>query len=779
MNRWPRNWHFVLNLSAAFVLCAGARASDSALTLWYNRPAQKWVEALPIGNGRLGGMVYGGITNEHLQFNEDTLWTGRPHEYQHEGAVKYLGTLRQLLFEGKQREAEDLAMREFMGVPLYQKAYQPFGDLHLLFPEMANVSNYRRELDLDTAVAKITYQAEATHYERQVLASHPDQAIAWNISADKPGRVSFVVKLDSPHQLSNVTVSGPDQLTLAGEVEKGGLRFEARVLVKANGGKVTATGDAITIDKADSALLILVAATSFKNYHDISNDPAQLCERALKRVASKDFATLRQTHVADYQKLFRRVQLDLGTSEACKLPTDQRLKLAAEAEDPQLAALYFQFGRYLLIASSRPEGQPANLQGLWNNELRPPWDSKWTVNINTEMNYWPAEVCNLSECHEPLFDLIEDCSKTGAKTAQAHYGARGWVLHHNTDIWRGTAPINASNHGIWVTGGAWLCHHLWEHFLFTGDEDFLRRRGYPIMKAAALFFTDYLVKDPRTGRLISGPSNSPEEGGLVMGPTMDHQIIRDLFANTAAAADVLGLDPEFAGKLRDLRRQIAPNLIGKYGQLQEWLEDKDDPKNTHRHCSHLWAVYPGWEITPRETPELCAAAKQSLIFRGDGGTGWSKAWKINFWARFLDGDHAHKMLVEALSGNTFPNLFDAHPPFQIDGNFGGTAGISEMLLQSHEVQNSEAKVQSKDTLTRTLELLPALPTAWPNGSIEGLRARGGFEVAIRWQSGKLAEATIRSLLGNRCRVRLGEKVVEMATRRGQVLKFYGELRLRD
>jgi alpha-L-fucosidase 2 len=381
------------------------------------------------------------------------------------------------------------------------------------------------------------------------------------------------------------------------------------------------------------------------------------------------------------------------------------------------------------------------------------------------MNYWPAEVCNLSECAEPLFDLIGECAVTGRKTAQAHYAARGWVLHHNTDIWRGTAPINASNHGIWVTGGAWLCHHLWEHYLFTGDKDFLKRRAYPVMKEAALFFTDFLIKDPRTGELISGPSNSPEEGGLVMGPTMDHQIIRDLFANTAQAASMLGVDKDFAATLIEMRGQIAPNKIGRHGQLQEWLEDIDDPKNTHRHCSHLWAVYPGSEITPRGTPQLCAAARQSLIFRGDGGTGWSKAWKINFWARFLEGDHAHKMLVEALAGNTFPNLFDAHPPFQIDGNFGGTAGIAEMLLQSHEQELGR----------RVIELLPALPTAWSDGSVTGLRARDGFEFDVTWQEGKLKHVTIRSLLGHSCQVRYSGKTVWLTTRRGQTYNLDGGL----
>ncbi|HEV2395150.1 MAG TPA: glycoside hydrolase family 95 protein [Verrucomicrobiae bacterium] len=779
MNFLFRATSFRAALLLASSLCSVT--ASSSLTLWYTKPAEKWVEAIPIGNGQLGAMVFGGVTTERLQLNEDTLWTGQPHEYQHEGAAKYLPTIRQLLFEGKQKEAEDLAENQFMSVPLHQKAYQPFGDLRLFFPGHTNAINYRRELNLETAVAKVSYEAGGVRFERRFFASYPDRVIVCSIEADKRGKVGFIAKLDSPHAAARILRRGGDQLALVGEVQSGGIRFESRVRVIARGGKITVNDDVISVQGADSALIWLSAATSFRNYHDISADPAERCEAVMKAIAGKSLATLLRRHEADYQKLFRRVALDLGSSEACQLPTNQRLKQAATESDPQLATLYFQFGRYLLIASSRPGGEPANLQGLWNDKLEPPWDSKWTVNINTEMNYWPAEVCNLSECAEPLFDLIADCAVTGEKTAKAHYNARGWVLHHNTDIWRGTAPINASNHGIWVTGGAWLCHHLWDHYLFTGDTEFLKTRAYPIMKEAALFFTDFLVRDPKTGWLISGPSNSPEEGGLVMGPTMDHQIIRDLFANTAQAATLLGVDADLAAKLTTMRRQIAPNQIGKYHQLQEWLEDKDDPNNQHRHCSHLWAVYPGWEITPRGTPELCAAAKQSLIFRGDGGTGWSKAWKINFWARFQDGDHAHKMLAEALSGNTFPNLFDAHPPFQIDGNFGGTAGIAEMLLQSHEVQSKTAQDDgsrgtSRIEGERDVELLPALPSAWPSGSVKGLRARGGFEMDLTWRDGKLTRATVRSLLGNPCRLRLGEKMVELSTRRGRSYSFDGELR---
>lgn len=768
----------------------GNEASSKALHLWYKSPAVQWTEALPVGNGKLGAMVFGDVHKECIQFNEDSLWTGLPHDYSNPTAYEYLPEIRRLLFEGKQREAERLAGRTFMSIPLRQDKYQPFGDIWMEFDKAKEVTDYRRELDLNTAVTSVQYKTMGVTYTRSVFCSFPDQILVIHLTANKPEQLNFVVSLSSPHQESQVS-SQEDTLILKGRVSgynhrRTGvyhpsiLKFESRLKVYEHDGHLRLDDDKLRITKASEVTLIFTGATSYKSYNDISADPADRCEQILSSVKGS-FKALLQRHVQDHQNLFHRVSLDLGTTEQAQKPTDERILNFQKGNDPQLAALLFQYGRYLLIACSRPGSQPANLQGLWNHQMTPAWESKYTTNINAEMNYWLAEVSNLSECHEPLFNLIEDCAWTGQKVAQLHYNCRGWVVHHNTDLWRGAAPINASNHGIWVTGGAWMCQHLWWHYEYTLDTEFLRTRAYPVMKRAALFFMDFLIEDPRNdkGWLISGPSNSPEIGGLVMGPTMDHQIIRNLFSNCIESSEILAIDPGFRDNLKKLCSRIAPNQIGRYGQLQEWLEDKDDPNNKHRHVSHLWGLYPGNEITREETPEFFEAARKSLEFRGDGGTGWSMGWKINFWARLKEGDRAYALLnnllrltgsskTEYTGGGIYPNLFDAHPPFQIDGNFGATSGICEMLLQSHRRNEKGAYL---------LELLPALSSAWPDGYIKGLCARGGFEMDIYWKDGRLAKAEILSKAGRLCSIRYGSKTLDFPTEKGKTYRLNKRLRI--
>jgi len=771
---------------------AGCKSVDepaSTLRLWYEQPAVEWVEALPIGNGRLGAMVFGGIASEKIQFNEDTVWQGEPHDYARAGAHRHLGRIRQLLTAGKQAEAEELAMKEFMSDPVRQKAYQAFADLTLDFPNIdaTQATGYGRALDLDTAVASVAFEAGGTSYTREVFASYPDQAIVVHLSASGAGSLSFEAGMQSAHP--GATIEHRDgSVILAGGVAEGAIRFEARLAIDTDG-TTNFSGEKMIVRDANHATIRLAGATNFVNFRDVSADPAARNIERLAAIQSKSYEQLKADHIADYQDLFRRVALDLGRSPAADFPIDQRIENFTTSDDNQLVALLFQYGRYLLIASSRGEGQPANLQGLWNDQNQPAWDSKYTVNINTEMNYWPAESSAAPETQQPLFDALKEIAQAGANVAREHYNARGWVLHHNFDLWRGSAPINHSNHGIWPSGGAWLCQNLWQHYLYSGDEAFLRETAYPLLQGAARFFADVLVETPDGKWLISGPSNSPENGGLVMGPTMDHQIIRNLFGNTIAAAETLAVEPAFVAELKALRERIAPNAIGRLGQLQEWLEDVDDPENKHRHVSHLFGLHPGVEITPYGTPDLFAAARKSLEFRGDGATGWSMGWKVNWWARLLDGDHAYLILSNLLQpvpnssaenldgrrGGLYPNLFDAHPPFQIDGNFGVTAGIAEMLLQSHDPHGTslgESDVQSGKS--GYLHLLPALPTKLASGTASGLRARGGFEVAIKWDQGQLSEATISSKQGKPLKVRYQNREIEVTVNSGESIKLTKE-----
>ena len=744
------------------------------LRLWYDQPALNWNEALPVGNGRLGAMVFGGVETERIQFNEETLWDGQPNDYSHPGAHEYLDEIRQLVSDGKQVEAHALGMEKFMSVPLRQMNYQPFGDLILSFPGHGEYTDYVRGLNLEGSVCYTSYEVDGVRYVREVIASFPRQVIAIHLKADRKQALDFSYHFDSPHQQKDFRIED-GKLGMKIAVGNGVLTGMAEVVLETDG-EIDASGEKIAVSGANSATLFLNAATSFKNYHDVSNDPEAELEKLSEKMVSPSWEEIKKEHLADYQSLYKRFFIDLGERSRDTLPTDRRLHAYQEsAGDPALIALYVQYARYLMISSSRVGTYPANLQGIWNQELEPPWGSKYTVNINTEMNYWPAEIMNLSDCHDPLFNMIEEVVESGRITAREHYDCDGWVLHHNTDLWRGTAPINNSNHGIWVSGSGWLSSHLWEHYLYTRDVDFLRERAYPVMRDAALFYSQYLIPDPKTGWLISTPSNSPENGGLVAGPTMDHQIIRSLFKSCVEASEMLDTDSEFSHLLKEMIPKIAPNQIGRLGQLQEWMEDVDDPENKHRHVSHLWGMHPGNDINWKESPEMMEAARKSLLLRGDEGTGWSLAWKINFWARFLDGNRAARLIGmlfrpvpsagKSMGGGSFPNLFDTHPGgggnlFQIDGNFGGASGMVEMLLQSH---------------LGSIDLLPALPDAIREGSISGVCARGGFELAFAWEMGELQTVEVLSKAGEKCHLRYKDRDVEFDTEKGKLYTFNGQL----
>lgn len=756
-------------LAAHASLSIGQTATDSENVLWYDKPAQQWTEALAIGNGRIGAMVFGQPVNERLQLNEGTLWAGGPYNPVNPDAKAALPEVRKLIFEGKYREAGMLINEKVIARPRGQMPYQTVGDLLLNFPA-GDVEGYRRDLNLDTATASVSYASGGVKYKRELFANAPDNVIVVRLTADKPGSISFTAGMRSRMRDVVVTTDGGNTLVMNGKGGdssgiQGALTYQARVEVLADGGKVTAGADSVTVDKADSVTLLVAAATSYKSFSDTSGDPEALVKERLAKASEKSAAALHAAHLADYQALFQRVTLDLGKTDAMKLPTDERIRQFSQGNDPQFAALYYQFARYLLISCSRPGGQPANLQGIWNESLNPPWQSKYTININTEMNYWPAESGNLSECVEPLIGMVSDLTVTGGRTAKEMYGADGWVAHHNTDLWRATAPIDFADAGMWPSGGAWLCLNLWDHYEFSGDPAVLKRI-YPILKGSAQFFLDTLQEEPTHKWLVTNPSNSPELGhpkgaAVVAGPTMDNQILRDLFANTLKAGAILGVDADFRKELAATRARLAPNQIGSAGQLQEWLEDWDMQVRDihHRHVSHLYGLFPGRDISLRETPELAAAVKKSLEIRGDRATGWATAWRICLWAHLGDGNHAYDILKLLLTpGLTYPNMFDAHPPFQIDGNFGGAAGIAEMLMQSR--LGTIAQATDSAAMKPEIELLPALPSAWPGGSVKGLRARGGFVVDVSWKEGKLTSARIQSTPGGmkKVSVRYGDRL---------------------
>ena len=740
------------------------------LKIWFSRPAADWNEALPVGNGRLGAMVFGGVAQERLQLNEESVWTGKPADFVNPEARTALPKVRELLFAGKYAKARELAQAKMMGDKKVWSTYQTLGDLQLNFgPVTKDIAGYRRELDLETAVAKVSYRAGDVSFSREIFSSAPDQALVVRLTASKPGALTFGLNLSRPGNKARLELAG-DEIIMREHVGDGtGVRMEARVKVLNEGGSVRTEGGSIKVENADAVTLLLTAATDYRG-----NDKLALAASQLASAAKRNYEDIKKDHITDYQQYFKRVDLHLGTTDAVYFPTDARIVAMQNGNiDPHLVQLYYQFGRYLLISSSRPGGLPANLQGIWADGLTPPWSADYHININIQMNYWPAEVTNLSEMHMPFLTFLDALRPDARKTARDMYGVEGAVAHFTTDPWLFTETYGETQWALWPMGLAWGAQHLWEHYLFTENRKYLKELAYPVMKEAAEFCANFLVENPQTKQLVSGPSISPEntfktENGevatMVMGPTMDHMIIRDLLQNTIAASKELNKDAAFRRRLEKILTRLAPTRIGSDGRIMEWTEEFEENEPGHRHISHLFALHPGRQITKQQHPELMEAARKTIDYRlshGGGHTGWSRAWIINFFARLQDGEAAYENLLALLRKSTLPNLFDTHPPFQIDGNFGATAGITEMLMQSHAGE---------------IELLPALPSAWPQGHIHGIVARGGFEIDLDWEAGKLKQVKVLSKLGNPCQIRYGDKVVTFKTKKGETYVLDGNLK---